>query len=458
MLAAWGATAAAQTLNSGYFTTDYKYRHTMNPAMGNEQNYFSFPVLGNLNASVRGNFGLQDVVMDNPLYGQPGQKRLTTFMNPYISAGKALDGFASGNNRLLEDLHLTLFSAGFKGFGGYNTLEFNLRQSVGLSLPYEFFAFAKNTGNRTYSIGDINIGAQAFAEVAVGHSHQINERLRVGAKAKLLLGVGRADLAIKDMKADLAGPDKWTLSGRAEANVSVKGFSYKSETKDYKEDGRGTYQSVNDADIDGAGLGGLGLAFDLGGVYRLNDDWTFSAAVLDLGFINWSNNVTAVNAGDRFEFDGFHDVAVNREDGGEKLSDKADRLGDQFADFAHLKDEGDRGSRTAGIGATLNFGAEYTLPAWRKVRFGALSSTRLRGSYSWTEGRLSANCDPLKWIGGGVTFAVSSFSTSMGWVLNIHPKGCNIFVGMDHLLGSLSKEGIPLSSNASVSVGMNVAW
>ena len=46
----------------------------------------------------------------------------------------------------------------------------------------------------------------------------------------------------------------------------------------------------------------------------------------------------------------------------------------------------------------------------------------------------------------------------MGWVLNIHPKGYNLFIGMDHLLGKMSKECIPLSSNASVAVGMNITW
>ena len=46
----------------------------------------------------------------------------------------------------------------------------------------------------------------------------------------------------------------------------------------------------------------------------------------------------------------------------------------------------------------------------------------------------------------------------MGWIVNFHPKGMNLFVGMDHLLGKQSKEGIPLSSNASINVGFNVAW
>lgn len=71
---------------------------------------------------------------------------------------------------------------------------------------------------------------------------------------------------------------------------------------------------------------------------------------------------------------------------------------------------------------------------------------------------MSANWKPLKWLDGGVNFAVSSFAASMGYVLNIHPKGYNFFIGMDHILGKTSKEFIPLSSNASIAVGMSVAW
>lgn len=39
----------AQGLNSGYFTEDYKFRHNLNPAFDNQQNYVSLPALGNLN-------------------------------------------------------------------------------------------------------------------------------------------------------------------------------------------------------------------------------------------------------------------------------------------------------------------------------------------------------------------------------------------------------------------------
>ena len=60
-----GGTAMAQTLNSAYFTDDYKFRHDMNPAFENKQNYITIPALGNINVNLQGNFGYKDVVLNN---------------------------------------------------------------------------------------------------------------------------------------------------------------------------------------------------------------------------------------------------------------------------------------------------------------------------------------------------------------------------------------------------------
>ena len=456
-LMAVGCSAAAQTINSAYFTEDYKFRHMLNPAFGNEQNYVSIPALGNISVNTHGNFGYRDVIMSNPMYPSLSSKKMTTFLNPYISAEDALSGFSTGNNRITGDVSLTILSAGFKAFGGYNTIEINSRTTTGVSLPYELFEFAKNTGNHSYDIGDINAHAQSFAEIAFGHSRQINDKLRLGAKLKVLVGLGRADVKMRNMKADLTAEDKWTITGEATADVSMKGFSYVSEEKEYNIEGSGTYERVNDVDLDGVGVGGFGMAIDLGGVYEINEDWTVSASVLDLGFISWTNDMLAENRSKSFVFNGFHDVSVTS-DRGEEIDTKVDRYGDQLADFANLTDMGDKGGRSTGIGATINVGVEYTLPVYRKVSFGALCTSRINGAYSWTEGRLSANYAPLNWLDGGVSFAVNSFTTSMGWVLNLHPKGYNFFIGMDHILGKTSKEMIPLSSNASLTVGMNITW
>ena len=50
--------AKAQNLNSAYFVDDFKFRHSLNPAFGNEQSYFSIPALGNVNESTQGYFGV----------------------------------------------------------------------------------------------------------------------------------------------------------------------------------------------------------------------------------------------------------------------------------------------------------------------------------------------------------------------------------------------------------------
>lgn len=353
--------ASAQTFNSAYFTDDFKFRHTLNPAFGNEQNYFSLPALGNISANIHGNFGVGDVILDNPMYGQGSTKKKTTFMNPYISTNEALKGFSTGNNRLTGDVDITLLSAGFKGFGGYNTFEVGVRSTFGMVLPYELFEFAKNTGNQTYNIGDISANAMAYAEVALGHSRQLNDHLRIGAKVKLLFGAGRADLKLKNLKADLAQDNQWTVSGEGVANVSLKGFSYIESEEEYNDPNKGTYNKVDDVDVDGAGLGGFGMAFDLGAVYKINDDWTVSAAVTDLGFINWTNNVQAANRSKSFTFKGFRDTSV-KDEGGNTVDDQMDKYGDQIADFANLKDEGDQANAPQALALPSMWAANIPCP------------------------------------------------------------------------------------------------
>ncbi len=458
---------SAQTVNAAYFTKDMKMRHTLNPAFGNDQAYFAIPALGNITVNTHGNFGAKAVLHDNPMFGKGSDKKTTTFMNPYIDDATALDDFAKGNNRIVGDINIAILSMGFRGFGGYNTVEINARTNVGVSLPYELFEFARNTGNNTYDIGDIGVHAQAFAELAFGHSRDINEKLRVGAKMKFLFGVGRADVDMKNVKADLAAPDKWIVSGQAEGYLSLKGAQITSKAKEYNHpqpDGSTTYETIDKIKVKGGGIGGFGIGFDLGAVYKYDDNWTFSAALLDIGFIRWSNSLKVKNAADQVEFEGFHDVEISesraeQEGHADKtMKYQAQSYGDQLKDFANLQDQGDQGGRTTGIGATMNFGAEYILPQYDKLSFGLLSSTKINGKYSWTEARLSANWTPLEWLDGGVSFAVNSFTASMGWILNIHPKGYSFFIGMDHILGKTTKQWVPLTSNASLSLGMSVTW
>ena len=125
--------AMAQELRSAYFTQDYKFRHDLNPAFGNDQDYVAIPGLGNINVSTQGNFGVRDVMFKNP---QTGKYDLT-FMHPDVSVSDALSGFNKGTNRLQANVGISVISFGFNGFGGYNTFEINAKATVSVNLPYD---------------------------------------------------------------------------------------------------------------------------------------------------------------------------------------------------------------------------------------------------------------------------------------------------------------------------------
>ena len=466
-LAATTGSVVAQDLNSAYFTDGYSYRHDMNPAYGNDNTYFAIPVLGNIGVQTRGTLGVGDIFYSNPYYGNPqypGAKKTATFMHPGISVDEALSNFEEGTNTLIFNMDLPIFSMGWAAFDGYNTIELRSRTHFGLSVPYEFFEFAKNPSNKEYSFTDLGARAWSYAELAFGHSRRIYDNLRVGAKVKVLLGLGYGEFSMNDVHAKLNG-DQWLLEGKARAQVNVKGAKFKEEQDEYKTR-PGKYNKVNGLDVDGSGLNGFGLGLDLGAIYEFKDcsaEWLdglkASIALTDLGFISYGNTIVAESSGNPFVFDGFNTLAVTSDSKDKTFDVQKDELSDKLTDFVNLEKKDESGSTTQGLGATLRMGLEYPLPMYDKLSFGFLYTHRYGADlYHWSEGRLSANWAPLNWLDGGINLGFNTFSTEMGWILNLHPKGFNIFMGMDYMMGKTGKSMIPVESNVCFNFGINLTW
>jgi hypothetical protein len=88
VLSTTAGTMMAQDLNSAYFTQDFKYRHDMNAAYGNDQGYVAIPILGNLNVKMQGSLGVGDVLFKNPYYGNPqypNAKKTSSFYKAFES-------------------------------------------------------------------------------------------------------------------------------------------------------------------------------------------------------------------------------------------------------------------------------------------------------------------------------------------------------------------------------------
>jgi len=437
MVAATTAGVSAQNLQSAYFDDNYLYRFQANPAFGNEGHGFvALPGLGNLNVGTNGTIGL-----DHIFYNVNGET--TTLLNPNISASEALDGMKD-HSRIGVDLRETILAVGFSGLKGYNTISVSARASASVGLPKEIVRLAKEgLSNDTYDLSNLGGTGRAWAEIALNHSHQINKCLRVGATVKVLVGVASFDAHVNTANLKLH-KDNYIGEVDADMHASIKNFTWDT---DYNDRTRRHY--VNGANLDDfSPVNGFGAAIDLGAVYTLNKDWEFSLAFTDLGFINWKNDVTATTNGlQSVETDSFSFNVDN--------NDSWDKFRDNLSMLYELDDKGDMGSRMTGIGATMTAGAQYSLPVYRRLKFGLMNTTRINGDFSWTEFRLSANIEPVKVFSAGVNVGMGTFGASFGGIVNLKVPGFNLFVATDCIPGKLAKQYAPLNSNLNVNLGIN---
>lgn len=414
--------AIAQNLNTSYFMDGVTTRHELNPAFEPEYNYVSMPLLGNIGVNLGSNFGLKDFIKKTP------DGHLVTFLHPSISSA---DVKFKDNNRFNEGLRLQLLGFGFRAFGGYNTFGLTLREDAALTIPGALFDMAKNLNGQEYEIPDASLRARSYIELALGHSHQIGDNLRIGAKAKILLGAAYANMTMQNNRINLSTGQDWSLATDARLEMGVKGLQV----------GDGPRMDFDNMDVKSPGLSGAGLAFDLGAEYAFDgklDGLKVSASLLDLGFMRWNSVLTGENIEKQVNLD---DVSNFKE----------------LERVVHFSNDGVR-ARSTGLAATLNIGAEYALPMYQKLKFGFLSSTRINGPYSYNEERLSASIAPVRCLELGISGGVGTYGGSFGWVLNIKPRGFNLYVGMDRILGKLAKPGIPMNGKGDVYVGLNFTF
>lgn len=444
-LAAGAVSAFAQDTYTGYFLDNYTYRYQMNPAMGNRSNFVSMPALGNLNIGMHGNIHTTSIV-----YNRGGKTVL--FTNPQVSAAEAMDGFKDVN-RIGADMKLNILSGGFKAWGGYNTVSINARMGADFHLPKSLFSLVKEgVTNRTYDIKDVRAQALGYGEIQLGHSRDIKQvpGLRAGVNVKFLIGIASAQMDLDKAYLDL-GTDSWNAVTNGNVKVNLGGFQYETDTNDNGD------RYVSGANMDGSGNvgpNGFGMAFDLGATYEWND-FTFSLAFNDLGFINFSKTRLASTNGDReFNSDAF--IFSPDDDAPNSFDSEWDNMRDGLEKLYQLDDMGDTGGNTRTLGAVMNVGIDYKLPYYRKLHFGLLNHTVFNGPFTSTEFRLSANVAPVDIFSASVNLVAGTYGFGFGWMANLNlKKGFNMFIGMDRTPGKLAKQGVPLNSNMQFNFGID---
>ena len=439
-IAGLGVMSAQTNTYSGYFLDNFLYRYQINPALGNDNNFVSFPGLGNMSIGTAGTVHLNKI-----LYNLDGKTVL--FTNPYLPDNEVKK--FGNSNKLGFNIRENIMAAGFKAFGGYNTITIGVVANSQVGAPGSLMNMLRDgIKNDTYDIKDFMVAANSYAEIALSHSRDIKQvpGLRVGATFKFLVGV--ANVYGKFDKAHMTlGQDSWDIVSRGDIYVSGKGLEW--ETKRNDNPGAG-WDYVSGIKTDNfSAPNGFGAAVDLGATYKWRD-FNFSLSILDLGGIAWTDSQKASTNGERTFRTDDYTFTVDGDD------DTFDDMKDKLATLYQLQPEEGNYKRSTLQGTTMNIGVEYELPYYRPLTFGLLNTTRMGGGYTWTEFRLSANVMPVKYISASANLVMGTYGVGFGWLLNVTSgKGFNLFLGMDRVPGKLTKQMVPLNSNFNFNFGIN---
>ena len=436
----------AQTgLQSAYFLDGYNMRRSFNPAFASERSFFSLPALGGFGMGLNSNMGV------NTFLFPTSDGQLTTFMGPEVSASDFL-GRLKNNNRLNVNASASLLTLGIWGKNGFFSFDANVKADVTANIPYELLEFVKNPGkSQYYDISDLAVGGNARLELAFGYRRTIADRINVGARLKLLAGLADVDARVDKMRIEMT-EDRWSVhsNGTLKASCGFLDIKTKGES--------GTAESSDENDIiDFENIGitdtwtydkivsGYGAALDLGADFELIRGLRLSLAICDLGFISWKNSTLAETGEQGWVFDGFEDIAING-DQENSLDEQFNALGEGLEDFYEFHRTSSNGKRNDMLACTMTAGAEYTMPFYDGLSVGVMSSTTFDGPFTRTSNRLYANLRPCNWFSMSVNGALTSFGEGFGFILSLHPKGYNVFIGSDYLMTDFAKaadNGIP---------------
>lgn len=308
--------AQAQYLRTSYFMESASTRVMMNPALQPTRGFLNLPALGGISVTAESNtLGIQDI-MD-----------IANDDNNFLYNDKLYNTLKT-NNRFNLDMNLNILSFGWIKGKNFWSVNAGLRMDMGMQINKGMFDMMREMDgynmedlagtHREYSLGNQKINMNAYAEVGLGFSRRITEKLTVGARAKVLLGLARAEanidkfdvnLDLPKMPADIDIDDIPNMTDDEISSLSRnydyndwygKGYNYNAQANIVTTiKGGGLVPDEYDPnmigfDLDAGNLGiaGSGFGIDLGASYNVWDNLTVSAAVLDLGFLKWNKKNT----------------------------------------------------------------------------------------------------------------------------------------------------------------------
>ena len=247
----------------------------------------------------------------------------------------------SDYNLTTANIEIPIFGVGFTVKKNFFTISATNKTRADIVVPASILDI--RYGNYNYktekpvnhSLSDLYTRAFNYFEYAVGFNRAITDRIRLGVKAKLLMGNFALYSNKLDVKIETIQDDHKFIM-----DVYTNGEIYTSAPLNVTHDEEGYVDEVEwDSDIMSISSSkNTGVAFDLGVTYNLTDKVTIGASVLDLGFISWKETPNTFVSNNNFTFSGVNINGSVKDDPETKVTDTYwDQLKDSLTRFADLR-------------------------------------------------------------------------------------------------------------------------
>jgi hypothetical protein len=388
--------ASAQNSQVLYYM-NLPQNHLLNPALRPSNSfYFGLPALTGMNINVNNNFfNFSDVIM-------PGQSSdsLITFLHPEYDINDFISKLKN-RNFFAPEVNIQLLGLGFNaGKDMYIFLDVIDRVSGNIVIPGDLLKVGL-TGNENFLGKTINLTVldaelKYYREFGLGFSKNFGDKLRIGAKAKMLFGI--ASISLDNRSLSLTVNDDYTHTLNADLSANISGPVTVYMGTDNRPDSISIDENAIKSTDFFLNTRNPGFAFDIGAVYSLTDKITVSASITDLGLISWKSNVTNLKAESQFQFSGFNidDVANGTKTFDELAQDMLDSLKESFTII-----DGNRSFNTY-LPVGISLGGSFNVT--NSFSLGLLSHSTIAGKQLRQALTMSANVN----LG-------NSFSTSLSY-------------------------------------------
>lgn len=343
-------------------------------------------------------------------------------------------------NYLSTDIRNEILGVGINIKKNYFSFAITNRISANFIYPKDLFVLALEGNGRSLlgkraSLDGLGFNADAYMEYALGYNREINSKLRVGGRLKLLSGYAN----FKTQKSKLGittDEENFTLTVDGQYKFAATGLNSFLDSNSTETFNTKTIYNMKN----------FGLALDLGATYKLTDKIELTASLLDFGFIRWKEQTAQYQTDNLdFRFEGV-DLKAYLNDSSQYLDRLKDTLLSKVNNDIVYND-----AYTTMLSARFYIGAKYHVTDWFTAgitSYNQIVSNRLRTSLI-----LSGTIQLKNWL--GFTLNYSTYARSIGNLgigLSLRGGPIQFYAMTDNLL-SINYWG---TKNIHVSCGLNL--